>query len=316
MPIDGFAADDGAFDGNVHDGAGIDGAGVFGENDQVGEFACLDGTFYVFLEGGVGAVDGVELEGFIDGDALLRPPDVAVVVFASDAALDAHEGRERAARVVGGAGGVDAVVDEGALGEHPLEAFLAVEAHLFAVVVDVGAEGGDDAAGGFDSPQQVRVDDAAMFDAMAGIFSGKGALGLFVGGHDSVDGAVAVGVDAHLESCFVGFQHPMFSFFGVHDGEAVVAAAADVGLVQVGGAGGDGAVGDHFDSADAETVVAEAGADSGVSEGGEVVAVHEQVDAEGELAGVFGLLVDAEVVDGDHRVVDGGEARLGEHAAD
>ena len=115
-------------------------------------------------------------------------------------------------------------------------------------------------------------------------------------------------MDADLEAGGVHLHDVFGDLIAGHGEDAVVAAAADVGLGQVGGAGGYGAVGDHLDAADAQAVVAHAGRDAGFAQGGEVAVPHQGVDSQGQVAVVAALLVGAQFVVGDAGVVDAGEA--------
>ena len=155
-----------------------------------------------------------------------------------------------------------------------------------------------------------------MLDAMPGIGTRVGGLGLGVGVEHHVDSEVAVGVDAHLEAGAVHLHDVFLDFLGGHGEDTVVAVAADVGLGEVGGAGGDSAVGDHLDAAEAEHFVAEAGLQSRLAQGRKMWVVQQGVDAEGQVAGVAALLVGDKLVADHAGVVDAGEADLGEHAAD
>ena len=106
---------------------------------------------------------------------------------------------KRSGWIVGGPGGNHTVVDERPLGKHPLQAFLAEERHFLHVMVHIGAERRSNPAQRLHTPEQVRVDQSAMLDAVPGVRSRVSSLGLLVGGKHHVYGQIAVGVDAHLE---------------------------------------------------------------------------------------------------------------------
>ena len=164
--------------------------------------------------------------------------------------------------------------------------------------------------------EDAGVDQRAVLDAMAGVGARVGSLGLVVGVQHHVDGEVAVGVDADLEPGPVHLHHVFFDFPGAHGQYAVVAVAADVRFRQVGGAGGDGPVGNHLDAAQAQHIVAESGLEARFLERAEVGMIHKGVHPHGQVAGVPAFLVGDELVADDPGVVDAGEAGLGKHPAD
>src|SRR5262245_13178384 len=90
-----LAADDGANDLRVFDLLWIDRVRIIREDDEVSEFARGDRPFDGFLEGGIRAVDGVDAQCLIDGDALIDAPGAAIPPLARDHSLHAHERRER-----------------------------------------------------------------------------------------------------------------------------------------------------------------------------------------------------------------------------
>ena len=69
-------------------------------------------------------------------------------------------------RIIGIAGNDRALIDERAVGKHPLPASGAEVFHFVAVFVDVAVRG-DDEIQGFDASENRFVDNAAMLDAMA-----------------------------------------------------------------------------------------------------------------------------------------------------
>ncbi len=155
-----------------------------------------------------------------------------------------------------------------------------------------------------------------MFDAVPGVGPWVGLLRLLVGDQHHVDGHVAVGVDADLETGPVHRHHLFFYLVLLHGQDAVVALGALVGLGQVSGPGGDGAVGHHLDSADAEPVVPQAGLDAGVPKGGKLGVPHQGVYPETQLAGRLPVLIGLKFLRRHPGVVDAGQANPVQHAAD
>ena len=155
-----------------------------------------------------------------------------------------------------------------------------------------------------------------MLNAVAWVRPRVSGLRRLVGFEHQVDGRVAVGVDAHLETGGVHLQDVLHDLVAGHGEDAMVAATANVGFRQVGRARCDCTVGYHLDATDAQPVVAHAGADASLAESREVAIPHDGIHAQAEVAGVAAFLVGDQFVVGDPGVVNAGQAGAVQHLAD
>src|SRR5437867_6451005 len=112
--------------------------GIAAEDDEVGELAGFDGTFQIFFIRSIGSVDRSNADRFFHRNFLLRAPDVALGVRTRHFRLQRHHGDEFSGRIVGSLRRADVRIKKTAQREHVVQAFGAVVAHFFAVVVDVG----------------------------------------------------------------------------------------------------------------------------------------------------------------------------------
>ena len=73
--VDRLSADDGANDFDVLDPVDRNRVQVFRQDDIVGQFAGGDRAFDVLLVGVIGAVEGVDADGFVERDLLIGAPE-------------------------------------------------------------------------------------------------------------------------------------------------------------------------------------------------------------------------------------------------
>ena len=248
------------------------------------QFAHLNAALQILLESGVGSVQRVDARTSSTEMRWFRPHSRPSLSVRGHAALYAHQRLEWPRRVVGGAGGHHVVVHERALGEHPLQAFLAVELHFLAVVIDVGAEGSGHGSQPVHPREQVGIDQGAMLNSVAWVGSRIGSLRRLVGFEHQVDGGVAVGVNAHLKTGGVHLHDVAHDLVAGHGQDAVVATAAHVWLRQVRRPRRYRSVGHHLDAADAQPVVAHAGADARLPQCREVAIPHDGIHPQAEVA--------------------------------
>ena len=87
---------------------------------------------------------------------------------------------------------------------------------------------GWDSAHVFDSRQQVRVDQRAVFDPVTGIIAWPQVLHALVGVQSHIDRDIAVGMDADLPSVSVGVFDRFVNFLLRHRQNAVFVGPADM----------------------------------------------------------------------------------------
>ena len=105
---------------------------------KVCEFARFDRALDVLLVRSVGAVDRPDTDSFVNIDALLGSPDVALRVGARYFRAQRHHGLEGTGWVIGCLGWTDAGVEESTEGEHIVYALGAVLFHFFTMIVGIG----------------------------------------------------------------------------------------------------------------------------------------------------------------------------------
>ena len=270
--------------------------GILLEHHEVGQLADLDAALDVLLEGGPGAVDRPDPERLVHRDHLVPAPDTALGVLAGHHGLERHHRLVGARHVVGGAGDLDVVVEEGLVGEHPLHLFFAVLHPLVPVVVDIGPERGGNRTGVVDPLEQFGVHQRAVLDAVPGVPRRFGE-DFLVGVEHVADGQVAVGVNPDMEVVRVGVLDGLHDLLGSH-GEDPVVVGALVGSAHVHRAARGGAVGAVLDRPDPEPLVAEATVDLGGLQSAVEVGVRgsEVVHPVAEIAGGIGVLEGEEAV--------------------
>src|SRR5450631_1630831 len=88
------AADDRALNLDVLDLRGVYRMRILGQHDEVGKLAARDRSFDRFLTRRIGAVQRVDAQRLVNGDALIGAPDFAIPACARHHALDTHQRRE------------------------------------------------------------------------------------------------------------------------------------------------------------------------------------------------------------------------------
>ena len=101
---------------------------------------------------------------------------------------------------------------------------------------------------------------------------------LFVGGQDHIDCRVTVGVNADLEARLVDLCRHLFQLRRFSGTDAVIVSASLIRLRKLSGPSGDGAVGDEFDSANAQHLIPKAGAQSDCLQSVKVLMPHQHID--------------------------------------
>ena len=121
---------------------------------------------------------------------------------------------------------------------------------------------------------------------------------------------------ADLPVCFVRFAAVLIQLLLRHHLDAEIIGAADIGLRKPGGAFGDRTIGNHFHSADADPLVAEAGANAGGKHPIDFSIMNQAVDARRKFTGLMGILVAAEIIVHPPSVVRGSDAGARHHLGD
>ena len=183
------------------------------------------------------------------------------------------------------------------MGKHGLHLLRSVVDPLVAVIVGISVEGRRHDAGRLDPPEEVRVHQRTMLDAMPGIGAGMAGQHPLVGVQHHVDGHVAVGVNADAKAMGRRVFDRLVDFLLGHGQDAVVIRAF-VGRAHVHRALGCRTVGGEFDRAHANDVIAEAGSNTGHLESfiDLGVAAGHVGHPEIKLVGVAGVLVGDEIV--------------------
>ena len=286
-----------------------------GSRSRTTKSACLPAViepFSVLLVGRVGPVNRRDLQRLVDGDLLVRTPLTSLVVAPRHHALDRHQRLERPRLIVGGAGRLDAVVEERSVREHPAQLVVAVFGPLLAVIVDVGPERRGDRPGRLDAAKQVVVDERAVLDAVATVGVRPLLERAFVGLEDEIDGDVPVGVNADLETVTMGVLDGVDDLLLGHRLNAVIVRTADVRCAHQHRPFRAGSIGDELYAADTHPLVAQPRVDAGGLVRFQQLACQHVVDAVAQLARAVRILIGENLIAARLRVVHGGQPRRGE----
>ena len=110
--LDCFTADDSANDFHVLDFVDWNRVQVFRQDNIVGEFARTDRALDLFLVGVICAVDGVDPEGFVERDSLVRTPCFTIPTGACNHTLNRQAWIERSGGEVRTRGSVYACIEK------------------------------------------------------------------------------------------------------------------------------------------------------------------------------------------------------------
>ena len=152
------------------------------------------------------------------------------------------------------------------MGEHPAHVVLAVRGPLLAVVVDVGPERCRNRAGRPDAPEQIRIHQRAVLDAMPAVRMRPEFQYALVGIEHLIDRDVTVRMNADLPAVTMRILDDLMSLLLVHDLDAVVVRLARIRLAHAHRAFGRRTVRDELGAADTHELVAEPGADAAVAQ--------------------------------------------------
>src|SRR5215813_698658 len=110
--VDYLTADDSANDFDILDFVDRKRVQVFRQNDIVRQLARGNRAFDVFLMGVIGAVKGIDPDGFVERDPLIRAPGLTVPTGACNHALKCHTWIERSGAEIGTRGSVDTRIEK------------------------------------------------------------------------------------------------------------------------------------------------------------------------------------------------------------
>ena len=158
-----------------------------------------------------------------------------------------------------------------------------------------------------DPLQERRIDDGAVFQAVAMVLSGKDGKRLFESVQGHFDGPIPVGMDAdliprlvspanHLVKRFLGFDRQNSAVFRSH-----------IRFGKISGSSGDAAVGQNLDPAETQPLVTESGFQFEGLELGKIFDGNQHVHANLQVPALEGLLIGFDGLGRSQGVVDAGQ---------
>ncbi len=233
---------------------------ILGQDDEVGQLAARDRSLDRFLARRVGAIQGIDAQRLVHGDALIGAPDFAIPTRARHHALDPHQGRKGTGIEIRARGCRHAGIEKRAVRHAALHQFLAVEVKLIRVVVSVRSKERGHDTNCLDAAYEVVRDECAMRDLGTRIGSGFQAQRALICGKDMIDCDVAIGVAIHLNAGAVHALAPFIQVLLRFSHVAFVAVAAGIGDADGHGAFGERAVRGVFAGrAQPDPLIAQAG---------------------------------------------------------
>ena len=232
-----FALQPGLEDGDILDLCRGGSERVFAQHHEIGAVSGGDAALGVFLEAGICACLGEAVEGFLEVEGLMgQVGGTAVQILPGHGALDAGEdirGLHRAVRAVADGG---TRVQQGLPGVTALcKLVTGTLMDDVDVVVQENGLGVDMELPLCDAPELVGPGDLAVDDAVAGISTGMGGLGLFDGIQHQIQAGIADAVDGHLHAVGMGRADQLVELRPGKDGEAPCAGFVGVGTAEEGG---------------------------------------------------------------------------------
>lgn len=199
------AADVGGEDANVRESGGIDGRGVAIEDDEVGQLAGDEPSFFVLFVRGIGAAGCIGSDGCFCADTLVGTDEGAAAGAAVDSSVEAFDWLVLGDRIIGVHREEDAHI-EGCFCRHDhRQAFGTIGQELVAEFIGIGVEDGNDTIL-FDPVEDGLVGDAAMFDPVTYIRGGGMGLRILIGGKYHIYLPVSIGMAGDLQTCLLNFQ--------------------------------------------------------------------------------------------------------------
>src|SRR4051794_19023786 len=150
--INSVPAGHGSNDSNVLDLGWIHRVRIVGEDDEICKLACRNGAFECFFMRRIRTIDCDNPQRFVDADALVATPGLAIPPRASHHSLNTHEWGEWARTKIRAGGRRYPRVGKGAVGHGPLHQVLTVKLEFVGVVIPIRREWCGHGAGSLDAP--------------------------------------------------------------------------------------------------------------------------------------------------------------------